>query len=246
MRSGLRLERAVLDYAAEELNQPVLAGPFLRDPKLPLGGHLDGVTESGDVVEAKTSRSKRDWGEPGTDAIPLSYVVQCQHYLGLMPTAGVAWVPVLFSGLDFALYRVERDDATIQSMREICAEWWRVHVEGDTPPPPVNGADAARLFPRDTGIAVVADDAVAEAVERLRAIKAQTSDLEEAREALEDRIKLAMGPAATLLVNGEPAVTWRHTKPSNRFDASAFKAAQPTVYAEFCRPIEKRRFLVKT
>jgi putative phage-type endonuclease len=245
MRSGLRLERAVLDYAAEELNQPVMAGPFLRDPKLPLGGHLDGVTESGDVVEAKTARSKRDWGEPGTDSIPLSYVVQCQHYLGLMPSAPVAWVPVLFSGLDFALYRVERDDATINAMREICVEWWNVHIIGDTPPPPVNGADALRLFPRDTGATVIADDAVAEAVEKLRAARQQIKELEEARDALEDRIKSAMGGAATLTVNGEVAVTWRAGKPAMRFDATAFKTAQPQVYAEFCRPVESRRFLVK-
>lgn len=246
MRSGMRLERAVLDYAAEELNQPVLAGPFLRDPLLPLGGHLDGVTESGDVVEAKTSRSKRDWGEPGTDAIPLSYVVQCQHYLGLMPTAPVAWVPVLFSGLDFALYRVERDDATIQAMREICAEWWRVHIDGDTPPPPVNGADAARLFPRDTGTVVIADDAVVEAVEKLRAARQQVKELEEARDALEDRIKLAMGPAATLtLPSGDVACTWKAGKPSMRFDSAAFKTAQPTIYQEFCKPVESRRFLIK-
>jgi predicted phage-related endonuclease len=246
MRSGLRLERAVLDYAAEELNQPVLDGPFLRDPLLPLGGHLDGVTESGDVVEAKTARSKRDWGEAGTDAVPLSYVVQCQHYLGLLPTAGVAWVPVLFSGLDFSLYRVERDDATIESMRQICSEWWRVHVDGDTPPPPVSGADALRLFPRDTGIVVIADDAVAEAVEKLRAARQQIKELEEARDALEDRIKLAMGPAATLtLASGEIAVTWKAGKPAMRFDSAAFKTAQPTIYQEFCKPVESRRFLIK-
>lgn len=246
MRSGMRLERAVLDYAAEELNQPVLAGPFLRDPTLPLGGHLDGVTESGDVVEAKTTRTKKDWGEPGTDQVPLGYLVQCQHYLGLMPTAQVAWLPVLFSGLDFALYRIERDEPTIQSMRDICAEWWRVHVDGDTPPPPVNGDDAVRLFPRDTGRTVIADDVIADAVEKLRAVRTQVKELEEARDALEDRLKLAMGDAATLtLPSGEVAVTWKAAKPTARFDSTAFKAAQPDLYQQFCREISTRRFLIK-
>ena len=246
MRSGMRLERAVLDYAAEELQQTVLPGPFIRDLQLPLGGHLDGLTEGGDVVEAKTARKRADWGEPGSTVVPLGHQVQCLHYLGLMPRAQVAWVPVLFSGLEFAMFKVERNDELIRQIREICAAWWQTHVVGDVPPLPQTGADVALLFPKDTGRTVIADDAVAEAVERLRAVKNIVSELEDEREALEDRIKLCMGDAATLtLPSGEVGATWKSTKPAQRFDAAAFKVAQPDVYTQFCRAVDGRRFLLK-
>lgn len=247
MRSGMRLEAAVLAYAAEELQTAVLPGPFVRDLQLPLGGHLDGLTDGGDVVEAKTARKRGEWGEPGSTVVPLGYQVQCLHYLGLMPRAQVAWVPVLFSGLEFAMFRVERNDELIRQIRQICAAWWETHVVGDMPPLPQTGADVALLFPKDTGRTVIADDAVAEAVERLRAVKTQVSELEDEREALENRIKLAMADAATLtLPSGDVAVTWRATKPVRRFDTSAFKAECADMYAAYVREIDgARRFLIK-
>ena len=118
MRSGQRLERAVLDYAAEELGVPVMPGPFLLDLSHHIGGHLDGVPQALDdqIVEAKTTRSRKAWGEPGTGEVPAFVACQCLHYLGLAG-AQVCWVPVLFSGLEFAMYRVERDDDVIEAMR---------------------------------------------------------------------------------------------------------------------------------
>ncbi len=245
MRSGMRLENAVLAYAAEALETEVLPGPFLRDPLLPLGGHLDGLTNGGDVVEAKTARVRSQWGEPGTDEIPPQYIAQAMHYLGLMPAAKVCWVPVLFSGLEFEMYRVQRDDALIASMRDICAAWWNDYVIKDVPPPPTTGADAALLFPKDTGRIVVADDPTAEAVAELRALRQRVKEYEAREDELLSRVKLAMGDAATLMVDGTTAATWRTTKPTMRFDVSAFKAADPEFYIKFCREQTSRRFLLK-
>jgi putative phage-type endonuclease len=244
MRSGMRLERAVLDYAQEELGTQVLPGPFVRDAKLPLGGHLDGVTDTGEVVEAKTARSRNGWGEPGSADVPAVYAAQVLHYLGLTG-AKVGHLAVLFSGLEFAMYRIERDDKLIEQMKNLCWRWWRDYVETDNPPPPTTGNDASVLFPRDAGRVVVADDATASAVAKLREVRRLLSDLETERDDCEARIKLAMRDAATLTVAGEVAVTWKTAKPSLRFDSGAFKLVEPDLYTKFCRPIESRRFLVK-
>lgn len=246
MRSGQRLERAVLDYAGEELGEQVLPGPFVRDVRLPVAGHLDGITEkSQDLVEAKTQRSRNAWGEPGTGEVPPHIAAQCLHYLGLVPAARVCWVPVLFSGLDFALYKVERDDALIEQMRNIIWRWWQDYVLTDTPPPPQTGADALALFPKDAGRVVIASDAVASDVSRLIQVKHSLGTLETEKDEIESRIKLAMGDAAVLTINGETACTWKSTKPSLRFDSAAFKSAQPDTYSQFSRPVESRRFLIK-
>ena len=245
MRSGMRLEPAVLAYAGEALQTEIIPGPFVRDMREPLGGHLDGLTIGGDVVEAKTSRIRSAWGEPGTGDVPPAYAAQCMHYLGLMPRARVAHLAVLFSGLDFAMYRIERDDQLIGQMREICAKWWRDYVVSDTPPPPVSGADALALFPKDTGRVVIASDAVADAVKQLRSVREMEKALEEEREALESRIKLELGDGASLMVGGEVACTWRTTKPIHKFDTSKFKSAEPDLYQMYCNEITQRRFLLK-
>jgi predicted phage-related endonuclease len=247
MRSGQRLERAVLDYAGEELGVPIKPGPFLLDLGAHIGGHLDGVPEALDdqIVEAKTVRNRKAWGEPGSGEVPPHVAAQCLHYLGLAG-AQVCWVPVLFSGLEFAMFRVERDTAVIEQMREIAAKWWRDFVIADSPPAPTTGEDATRLFPQSSlGKAVIASDAVAAAVERLRAVRLGIAQGEEEKEALEGQIKLALGDADTLLVNGEAAATWKSTKPALRFDSAAFKLNEPVQYRAYCREQSSRRFLLK-
>jgi len=247
MRSGMRLERAVLDFAGEELGVPIKPGPFLLDLSHHIGGHLDGIPEALDdqIVEAKTARNRKAWGEPGSGEVPPHVAAQCLHYLGLA-NAQVCWVPVLFSGLEFQMYRVERDDAVIDAMRWMAAKWWTDYVVADMPPPPQTGEDAKRLFPNSApGKVAIASDAVAAAVERLRTLRVDLTRMEEDRDALEGTIKVCMGDADVLLVNGEQAATWRSTKPAMRFDATAFKAAQPEMHATFCREISSRRFLLK-
>lgn len=245
MRSGQLLEPALLVFASEELGWTVQPGPFVRDPRDPLGGHLDGIKDDGtEGVEGKTVRRRNGWGEPGTDQVPPHVAAQCFHYMGLMPQMRVMHIPVLFSGLDFALYRVERDDGMIAALRELCVNWWRQYVETDTPPPPTTGNDAALLFPRDSGRVVVADDATAAAYAELLTLRARMKADDDRRDELESRLKLALGDASALTVDGKTAATWKAST-SNRFDATAFKAAHADLYQQFTRPSESRRFLVK-
>jgi predicted phage-related endonuclease len=92
---------------------------------------------------------------------------------------------------------------------------------------------------------VVADDAVVAAVERLRDVRKQLAELESARDDLESKIKVAMGDAAVLTINGEQAVTWRATKPAHRFNVTTFRGAHPDLYEQYCEMATSRRFLVK-
>lgn len=245
MRAGLLLEAPTLKWAGEELGYPVKRGRFVKARRMPLGGHIDGEkADLTEIHEAKTARSKRGWGEPGTDQVPPHVATQALHYLGLVPTARVCWVPVLFSGLDFQLYRVERNDQLIDQLREYALRWWRDHVVADVPPEPSDGADVLALFPRDTGRVAIADDATLEAHRELVALRARMKEDDERRDQLESRIKLAMGDAATLAAGEETLATWKTTQ-SKRFDGAAFKAAQPELYAQYVTPSESRRFLVK-
>lgn len=243
MQAGLLLEGAVLDYAERQLGK-LERGVFLRDRELPyLAGHLDALTAEGDVVEAKTSRSRDGWGEPGSNQIPFAYHVQALHYMGLSG-ARQCWVPVLFGGLTFAMYLVPRDDDLIRQLRAACVVWWTKYIETDCPPPPETAEDIALLFPRSTERGVQAGDATYEAYRHLLDVRERQKVLDAEREALEGTLKAAMLDAGALLRGDQTLATWRTTT-SKRFDTTAFKAAHADLYAEFSQPVESRRFLLK-
>lgn len=69
------------------------------------------------LVEAKSAANSDEWGEPGTDQIPIGYKVQA---LWQMDTLGIhtTYVPVITSYLNFAEYVVHYDEADALYIRE--------------------------------------------------------------------------------------------------------------------------------
>ncbi|MDP7638079.1 MAG: hypothetical protein QF577_11120, partial [Phycisphaerae bacterium] len=123
--------------------------------------------------------------------------------------------------------------------------WLRVQ-EGD-PPPPMSPGDVRRLFPQDKGSEMVADQTLVEAAQKLREIKTNLASLADQKAVLETAIQGEMGEHAVLAdSDGHVIATWKTTKASSRFDAKAFKAAQPDLFAEFCNHVNgTRRFILK-
>ena len=86
------------------------------------------------------------------------------------------------------------------------------------------------------------DEQLRELDERLRYLRG----LEERKETLEGRIKLAFGDAEAISYGGDTLATWKAPKPSKKFDAKAYQAD----HADLCAPyvVETqgaRRFLLK-
>lgn len=137
---GHYLEPAVLAWFFDqhpELVRSDLAGTFVRDGWM--GATPDAVARyRSDAdgtwpVEAKTAADAGEWGQPGTDEIPVYYAAQCMwtmHVLGV----GRIYVPMLGPYLEFAAYVVEYDPATGTAIEAKC----RAFVDslaGDEPPP---------------------------------------------------------------------------------------------------------------
>jgi putative phage-type endonuclease len=186
---------------------------MIRHPEHPwMFAHIDG--EIGPlrnmILEVKTTRDSRGWGEPGTDEIPQHYLVQTHHYMACT-TAEVCHVAVLIGGQDFRLYQVDRDAEIQQRVIEGEAEFWEWVKQG-VPPPPSTLEDAMRRWGRfDARGYKVAGPEEIDAVAVLRAAHQQKAVLEE----LEERAKLvvmsAMGETGQSLVHpdGELLVTWK-------------------------------------
>lgn len=136
-RRGTRLEPYILDMIREEHGLKIAAvNQRYIDPELDfLAAEIDAETEDGENIEIKTVHpfKAKEWGAHDTDELPLHYVAQVQHGLGVRRRK-VCRVFALI-GDELKPYVVERDDETIAAMRERCAEFWNRYVLPKVRPP---------------------------------------------------------------------------------------------------------------
>lgn len=246
MRWGTLLEPVIRQQYVERTGRDVMVtGEMLRHPKHDwMLANLDGVAGER-LVEIKTARSPKEWGEPGTDQVPYAYLIQVQHYLTVtaLPVADIA---VLFGGSDFQLYEVPADRELQEMIVDGEAEFWKM-VQAGTPPEPRSYADAQSTFGKFSRAAVVqANEAVAAACAKLSEIKLQMKVLEANEELEKGVIQLALGECDTLAQGQLVLATWKLSKGSTKFDVEAFKAAHPDLYSQFLKlGAGSRRFLLK-
>jgi putative phage-type endonuclease len=208
--------------------------------------NIDGFTrDPSRLVEIKTTAYPTGWGDPGTDQIPITYLMQCQHYL-IITGFPVADVPVLIGGRDFRIYEVQADAELQQMIIAKEAEFWEL-VKSGVPPDPVNYADVVRLYRKSEAKEVMATAEVETWVEGLKKIRADMKTVEANEEEVKRRIMEAMKEADTLTdPSGKVLATWKTQSAVNRFDVTALKHLQPETYSQFLKTGEAlRRFLVK-
>jgi putative phage-type endonuclease len=138
IQSGILLEDAVIDYAAGELGVKVKRNQFRVHPKLKwASATLDATIPSrpDEAIEAKTTSMTDQWGDEGTDQIPIYYVAQVQWQMFVTGISKI-WVPCLMPdhALRFKLYVVDRDEALISSIVSRCTEFWESNVLLGVPP----------------------------------------------------------------------------------------------------------------
>lgn len=203
---------------------------------------LEGEEEE-DGLECKSANEYVSylWGDEDTDEVPDYYLIQCQHYM-LALNKRRWFLAVLIGGNRFRKYVIQRDEELIAHLITIESQFWK-RVEKREPPSPMNLEDIKRLYRRDNGEPIIATEAVVEAVERLRKIKADVKQLE-ADEATEMfAIKNFMGENATLLLNsdGEKLLTWKKNKDSEVFNENRFSEDHPGLYKQYIETKEGAR-----
>lgn len=149
------------------------------------------------------------WGDPDAGEEPPTYVT-AQAMWGLGVTGkSLCYVQALIGFDDHRIYAIERDDALITEIRRQAAAFWKFHVEPRRMPQPTRVEDLLRLYKTDSGRAVEADDDIRDTLEALCAER-QALKLHTARKDVHEyAIKAFMRDATTLLVAGQPALTWK-------------------------------------
>lgn len=201
------------------------------------------------LLECKTASAYKasDWGRADDDeAIPVHYAAQAMWYLAV---TGAPWIDVacLIGGQKYVMHRMERDEDTINSIRERCEAFWHDHVLKRVPPPAQTSDDVVRLFPADSGEAVEATVDVLQAYNDARALREQIAKAETDLEAHIKTMKVAIGEASALTLGGKPLVTFKKAKDGEKTDwqmvAKAAGAGAELIRAHTSTTTGSRRFV---
>ena len=214
-----------------------------------LGGklfHSDGSCTASHLLECKTASpfNQSDWGELGTDEVPMSYLVQCLWYLSITNLERCD-VAVLFGNSDFRVYEVYRDKELEDLIIAKAASFWNDHVLLDTPPPAQCEADYQELFKKEiSGKAVEADSQACELSSKLQLLNSEIKSKELEVSQIKQTIMERMGEAELLTYQGQILATWKSPKQSYRLDSKRLELEHPELISQYQMPIHNTRRLV--
>lgn len=246
---GKRMEPAIRQWYSDQTGRSVrLPDKILYHPVHQfMLASLDGFTDDNRVVEIKTARYSKDWGEPGTNQIPESYMCQVQHYMAVtgFPVTDVA---VSIGGGPPELYEIPADPELQTLLIEAEKEFWQRVVEGN-PPPLVSYADAVQRYGKSGAVGIVlAPEEASGQVNDLRAVREEIKTLEVKEETLKGKLIIVLGDTGDTLVDptGKLLATYKIAKGKVTVDTKALEKEYPLIYAQLLRVGEpSRRFLLK-
>jgi len=214
-RMGRRFERPVLEeYADREHCALIYADShsLITIPEYPvLGATLDATrADNGHPVDAKNlSFRSAEFGEDGSDVMPLKYMLQLTAQM-IVTKTDAAVLAVLFNRYEFCRYNMALDPIVVERVLERATRFMTDYVQTDTPPP-VDGSTSwtewlGSHFKQRTKVILTAGPVEHEFAVALNVTQEQVKVLEEEAERLKNHLKLAIGEAA-----GMEAPDWRIT-----------------------------------
>lgn len=255
MKAGHYLESAVSNFFADESGVEIIQAsvedfmfvnpqkPYLRVspdrtywlPDLP---HND---DNKGILECKTTQRNID-----PEDLPKHWFCQVQMNLGVAgyEHGALAW---LTAGREFGWRYIDYAPDFFGWLSEEVDRFWVDNVLGEKEPEAISVNDVVLKYSRhvDGNVLEVGDDVFA-AYKDLKDLKKQIAALEEHKETLEERLKLAFKDAEAITYGGETIATWKAPKPSKKFNAKLFCESNPTLAAEFTEEVQgARRFVLK-
>jgi putative phage-type endonuclease len=198
------------------------------------------------ILECKTAHpfSSGDWGEAGSDEVPLSYLCQCLWYMAITNINQVD-LAVLFGNSDFRIYQIARDAELETVILQKARHFWNEHVLQDIAPPAQSEADCQTLFSKsDPKKSLEAQSETLELAKRVALLNSEISTREEVISSIKQAIMSEMGEAETLTYQGKVLATWKAPKPSFRLDSKRLELEHPEISENYKIPVQNSRRLV--
>jgi len=198
------------------------------------------------ILECKTANpfARGEWGEPGTDQVPMGYLCQCIWYMAI---TGIdqSDLAVLFGNSDFRIYEIARDLELEALVVEKAKHFWNEYVLKDIPPPAQTENDYQSLFKKsDPSKTIEANLKTVELIQQLQTLSKQGGDVDEQITQIKQHIMNEMKEAEALSYQGNVIATWKAPKPSFRIDSKRLELEEKVIYERFKMPVQNSRRLV--
>lgn len=202
---------------------------------------LYGTVQNGEIKTVHQFAGSQ-FGEEGTDEIPISYC--SQSMFGLAVTGKQICLYGVEVGDNLSTYVLKRDEDVIRGMNTKMCNFWAEHVIKKIPPDPLNNDDLRILFAKKNGSPVELDDDAMKKLDRLRYLRSMKSSCEKEEDELKFQIGLYIAKAwglmsaedaednAILTRSGEEVGKWRKQETS-RLDGKALEKAHPEIAKKF-------------
>lgn len=212
---GHLLEPVIRDQFSKRMNVTVEQRDTVIHPRYPfLRGNIDGfIPEWNSVLEIKCANAFKgfEWGEDGSDVIPLPYLVQVAHYC-IVTNADSAHIAVLIGGNKFKTYKYIRDLELEAEIIDKAEAFWNA-VQTKTEPPLVNEKDLKLKYPRSEDKKIIVADTIVPFVENLIDVKRKLNELKEAEDKARFEIMGYMKDNDCLTdANDNVIITWKSNK----------------------------------
>lgn len=196
------------------------------------------------ILECKTT-NRRDITP---DNIPLYWQGQVQWQMGNSPAireAHVGWLCKFGCTLDFA--RLDYNEDVFNMLCEIGDEFWLKNIKEGIAPVEMNAADIKRVYHKDNGQSVMADNDIVRVVNRYHELKDKIDPLNSELEELRDKVIVAIGANSELRTpEGVILATYKAPAPSLTLDQTAMKEQAPELWKRFATKKQgARRLLIK-
>jgi predicted phage-related endonuclease len=247
---GNRLEPVIFDLYERDTSNKLERDPaMIRSKKYPwMIANIDAYAtdkEGNDfVVEAKSAVRGDEWGEQGTDNIPMHYLLQVAHYAIVCEVERVD-IAMLLGNRDFRIYTYFSDSNLEEQIIKATKHFWDNYIVTKTPPMPSSTKEAADFYDADNDKIIDATEEIEDKIYMLERIKTELSELKNKEASTKTDIANFMGDATTIQdSNGFQLITFKEST-TKRFDTTKFKAIHKDLYNSFTNDTTSRRMLVK-
>jgi putative phage-type endonuclease len=252
IKAGHYLEPAIAKWFEDETGLLTIETPTMyvhRDYRW-MAGNIDRrICGSNDILEIKTSRSAKGWGESGdSDNIPVQYLMQCAHYCAVLD-AEACHIAVLIGGSDFRTYKYVRNKRLEENLIEQERVFWEEHVLKEIPPEPKTAAEVIALHKSITlSEPAIATSQIEKYVEKYEECREMRDKGIANMQIYKDEICAFMNQSDLLLDQwGNKLCSWKAIKGRSCFDRKRLKEELPEIEKRYTIEEEpSRQFRILT
>lgn len=177
--------------------------------------------------------------------IPLSYQMQCFHYMAVTGT-DCWYIAALIYGREFIWHKIERDEEIIQNLIRLEKNFWENYVlVGNLPSPDGSKVSDEVLadYYKESDKSTIQLMGFDEKLKRRQELAELMERMEKEKKQIEQELKVYLG-AAEIAENEHYRVSWKAFS-SNRIDTNRLKTEQPEIYKKYLKTSRSRRFSVQ-